>query len=71
MFYNIEHISKQTKMISMQKLKLLRSFCLLLALIMATIMRGVANAQQNAMSSGINDDIAVTNPHYDGNYHYG
>ena len=72
MVHNIEHISKQTEVISMQRLKLLCSFCLLSTLlIMATIMCGVANAQQNAIRLGINDDIAMTNPHCDGNYHYG
>ena len=71
MIYKIQHISKQTEVISMQKSKLIRSFCLLLALIVG-LMPSIASAQTPAMSTNIIPLIqrdALTNPYCDGNYH--
>ena len=52
MIYNIQHISKKTGVTSMQKLKLVRSFCLLLALLVG-MMPSIASTQTPAMRTDI------------------
>ena len=52
----------------MQRLKLIRSLCLLSALIVGVILVGVVNAQTPTVRLSINPSIPATDPYCDGNY---
>ena len=66
MIYNIQYISKQTKVISMQKLKLVRSFCLLLALLMGA-MPSIVGAQMRTVISSLSG-FPLQDNYCDGSY---
>ena len=66
MIYNVQHISKQTEEISMQKLKFIRSFCLLLALVVGA-MPSIVGAQMRTVISSLSG-FPLQDNYCDGNY---